>query len=36
MAMIDGGGTEIVRNSGGKSFQIRGAMLDMARLENLK
>ena len=36
----DGGGTEKVRNSayysGGRSFQRRGAVLDMARLENLR
>ena len=32
MISDDGGGTEKVRNSGGRSFQRRGAVLDIARL----
>ena len=31
-----GGGTENVRNSGGRSFQRCGAVLEIARLENLR
>ena len=30
-----GGGKEMVRSSGGRSFQRRGAVMDMARLENM-
>ena len=32
----DGGGEEMVRSSGGRSFQGRGAVMDMARLENMR
>ena len=33
----DGGGCkEMVRSSGGRSFQRRGAVMDMARLENMR
>ena len=33
----DGGGVkEMVRSSGGRSFQRRGAVMDMARLENMR
>ena len=31
-----GGGKEMVRSSGGRSFQSRGAVMDMARLENMR
>jgi len=31
-----GGGKEMVRSSGGRSFQRRGAGMDMARLENMR
>ena len=31
-----GGGKEMVRSSGGRSFQRRSAVMDMARLENLR
>ena len=31
-----GGGKEIVRSSGGRSFQRRGAVMDMALLENMR
>src|SRR6218665_1609435 len=31
-----GGGKEMVRSSGGRSFQRRDAVMDMARLENMK
>ena len=30
-----GGGEEMMRSSGGRSFQRRGAVIDMARLENM-
>ena len=30
-----GGGKEMVRSSGGRSFQRCGAVMDMARLENM-
>jgi len=36
MSGDDGGGTENLRNSRGSSFQRRGTVLDMARLENLR
>ena len=29
-------GKEMVRSSGGRSFQRRGAVMDMARLENMR
>ena len=32
----DGGGKEKVRSSGGRSFQRRGAVTDMALLENVR
>jgi len=32
----DGRGKENVRSSGGRSFQRRGAVMDLARLENMK
>ena len=33
----DGGGCkEMVRSSGGRSFQRRGAVMDMARFENMR
>ena len=32
----DGGGKEMVRSSGGRSFQRRGAAMDMTRLENMR
>jgi len=33
----DGGGDkEMVRSSGGRSFQRRGAVMDMVRLENMR
>ena len=33
----DGGGDkEMVRSSGGRSFQRRGAVMDMAQLENMR
>jgi len=31
-----GGGQEVVRSSGGRSFQSRGAVMDMTRLENMR
>ena len=31
-----GGGKEMVRSSGGRSFQRRGAVMDMARLKNVR
>src|SRR6218665_1157084 len=31
-----GGGKEMVRSSGGRSFQKRGALMDMAPLENMR
>ena len=31
-----GGGTEMVRSSGGRSFQRRCAVMDMARLKNMR
>jgi len=31
-----GGGQEMVRSSGGRSFQRRGGVMDMARLENMR
>ena len=31
-----GGGKEMVRSSDGRSFQIRGAVMDMALLENMR
>ena len=31
-----GGGKEMVPRSGGRSFQRRGAVKDMARLENMR
>src|SRR6218665_1551818 len=31
-----GGGKEMVRSSGGRSFQRRGAVMDRARLENTR
>jgi len=31
-----GGGKEMVRSSVGRSFQRRGAVMDMARLENMR
>jgi len=31
-----GGGKEMVRSSGGRSFQRRGAVMDMTRLENMR
>src|SRR6218665_381063 len=31
-----GGGKEMIRTLDGRSFQIRGAVLDMARLENMR
>ena len=31
-----GGGKEMVRSSGGRSFQRRGAVMDMAWLENMR
>ena len=35
--VIDGGGgKEMVRSSGGRSFERRGAVMDMARLENMR
>jgi len=37
--MIDndgGGGKEMVRSSGGRSFQRRRAVMDMVRLENMR
>jgi len=33
----DGGeGKEMVRSSGGRSFERRGAVMDMAQLENMR
>jgi len=35
--VIDGGGGKhMARSSGGRSFQKRGAVMDMARLENMR
>ena len=31
-----GGGEEMVPSSGGRSFQRRGTVMDMARLENMR
>ena len=31
-----GGGKEMVRSSGGRSFQRRGAVMDTAQLENMR
>ena len=31
-----GGGNEMVRSLGGRSFQRRGAVMDMARLKNMR
>jgi len=31
-----GGGKEMGRSSGGRSFQRHGAVMDMARLENMR
>ena len=31
-----GGGKEMVRSSGGRSFHRRGAVMDMERLENMR
>ena len=31
-----GGGEEMVRSSGGRSFQRRGAVIDMVRLEKMR
>ena len=31
-----GGGKEMVRSLGGRSFQRHGAVMDMARLENMR
>jgi len=31
-----GGGKDMVRSSGGRSFQKRGAVMDMARLEDMR
>jgi len=31
-----GGGKEMVRSSGGRSFQRRGPVMDIARLENMR
>jgi len=32
----NGGGKEMVRSSDGRSFQRRGAVMDMARLEKMR